>query len=46
MVGSGRLKPNPDDLREDTPHDLKELMVECSQYDRNKRHDFVQVIIF
>ena len=46
MVGSGRLKPNPDDLREDTPSDVKDLMVACCQYDRNKRVDFVEVNFF
>lgn len=43
MVGSGRLKPSPEDLREDTPKDLKDLMTACCQHDRNKRYDFVEV---
>jgi hypothetical protein len=42
-VGSGRLKLNPDDAREDTPRELKELMVICSHHDRDKRLDFVQI---
>lgn len=43
MVGSGRLRPNPDDARPDTPKELKELISICSQYDRDKRLDFVGV---
>jgi hypothetical protein len=34
---------NPDDAREGTPKQLKELMVTCSAYDRDKRLDFVQI---
>lgn len=43
LVGSGRLKLNPEDSREDTPQDLKDLIISCSQYDRNKRYDFVEI---
>ncbi len=43
QVGSGRLKLNPDDSRADTPDQLKELIVTCSQFEREKRLNFVQV---
>ena len=43
LVGSGRLKPSPDDLRADTPQEVKDLMTACCLHDRNKRHDFVEV---
>ncbi len=45
LVGSGRLKLNPDDAREDTPDELKDLIVTCSHYEREKRLDFVQVCL-
>ncbi|CAF0825585.1 unnamed protein product [Brachionus calyciflorus] len=43
LVGSGRLRPNPDDCRSDTPSEIKELIKICSDYDRDKRLDFVQI---
>jgi hypothetical protein len=46
LVGSGRLKLNPEDSRNDTPKEIKELITICSQYDRNKRLEFVEVNIY
>jgi serine/threonine protein kinase len=43
LVGSGRLKLNPEDARSDTPNEIKELIVTCSQFDRDKRLDFVAI---
>lgn len=43
LVGSGRLKLNSDDSREDTPDGIKDLIKICSEYDRNKRLEFVEV---
>ncbi len=43
QVGSGRLKLNPEDARKDTPKGIKDLIQICSEYDRNKRLDFVEV---
>jgi len=45
MVGSGRLKLNVADSRSDTPDGIKDLIQICSEYDRNKRLEFVEVII-
>jgi len=44
LVGSGRLKLNVDDARSDTPLEMKDLIRTCSEYDRDKRLNFVQVI--
>jgi len=46
LVGSGRLKLNPQDARSDTPDEIKDLMVTCSQFDRDKRLDFVAVSFY
>ena len=43
MVGTGRLKLDPNDARKDTPDELKELIAICSKYDRDERLNFVQV---
>lgn len=43
-MGSGRLKPDPEDSRQDTPNEIKELITICSHFDRDKRFDFVEVI--
>jgi hypothetical protein len=43
LVGSGRLKLNAEDVRNDTPQEIKDLIISCSQYDREKRVDFIQV---
>jgi hypothetical protein len=44
LVGSGRLKLNPnEDARSDTPQEIKDLIISCSQYEREKRYDFIQV---
>jgi serine/threonine protein kinase len=43
LVGFGRLKPNPDDARKDTPVAVKNLIAKCCEYDRNKRLNFVEV---
>jgi serine/threonine protein kinase len=43
LVGSGRLKLNPEDSRNDTPKEIKDLIVLCSEFDRDKRLDFVGV---
>jgi len=46
LVGSGRLKLNVDDARSDTPVAMKDLIKICSEYDRDKRLNFVQVISY
>lgn len=43
MVGSGRLKLNLDDVYRDTPQEIKNLILKCSEYDRDNRFDFIQV---
>lgn len=43
LVGSGRLKPNPDDVRNTTPIKIKELIKICCEHDRKLRPDFEQV---
>jgi hypothetical protein len=43
QVGLGKLKLNLNDLREDTPGKLKGLIEICSDYDRTKRLNFVDV---
>ena len=44
LVGSGRLELNPNDSRIDTPDEIKDLIVTSSNFDREKRLDFVAVI--
>ena len=44
LVGSGRLRPNAEDCKSDTPIEIKELIRVCSEHDRDNRLDFVQVI--
>lgn len=39
----GRLRPNPEDARENTPSRVKELVAECCNFDRSKRPLFVAV---
>lgn len=43
LVGSGRLKLNVEDARNDTPDGIKDLLKICSEYDRNKRLEFVEI---
>ena len=43
MVGTGRLKLDPNDARKDTPDELRQLIGICSKFDRDERLNFVQV---
>lgn len=43
MVGSGRLKLNVEESRDDTPDGIKDLIKICSDFDRNKRLEFVEI---
>jgi hypothetical protein len=43
MVGCGRLKLDLKLVRNDTPDELKHLIAVCSDYDRDKRYNFVEV---
>ena len=46
QVGSGRLKLDPNDSRTETPPEIKNLISICSDHDRKKRLDFIEVINF
>ena len=39
----GRLKPNPEDARKDTPVIVKNLITQCCEFQRDKRPNFVDV---
>lgn len=43
LVGIGRLKPNSDDVRSDTPTTVKNLLVQCCEYNRDKRPSFEDI---
>lgn len=43
MVGSGLIKPNLKNIREDTPKQLRILLDECIRYDRTQRPEFQTV---
>ena len=43
LVGSGRLKLNINECREDTPQLVRDLLKSCTEYDRDKRPLFVQI---
>jgi serine/threonine protein kinase len=44
LVGSGRLKLNPKEaVKDDTPQEIIDLIVTCSQYDREQRFDFIRI---
>ncbi|CAF0705941.1 unnamed protein product [Brachionus calyciflorus] len=43
LVGSGRLKLNINDCREDTPDEIRSLIKACTEYDRDKRPFFVEI---
>jgi B-Raf proto-oncogene serine/threonine-protein kinase len=40
MVGSGRLKPNMEHIRNDAPKTLRNLLDQCIQFDREQRPEF------
>lgn len=43
LVGSGRLKLNINECREDTPESVRDLIKTCTQYERDKRPLFIQI---
>ena len=44
LVGSGRLRLNADNARQDTPDPIKALIVDCTHYERSMRCDFAHVM--
>ena len=40
----GRLRPNPEDARKDTPIVIKNLITQCCEFQRDKRPVFDEVI--
>jgi hypothetical protein len=42
----GRLRPNPEDARKDTPLVVKNLISHCCEFSYDKRPSFVEVNIY
>lgn len=43
QVGMGRLRPNPEDARKDTPIVIKNLITQCCEFQRDKRPVFDEI---
>jgi len=43
LVGMGRLRPNTEDARHDTPQEVKDLLKNCCEFDPDKRPSFVNI---
>ena len=44
LVGTGQVMPNMDCIRSDTPQTLRRLMLDCIQFQKEKRPLFTQVL--